>query len=150
MDTDANYSEIRKSWCLGSERFIRRAAEKLAGHPAAEHFGPEIHASAEIAAENIVQEEMKARGLTEQLLRQRRKSDTEKIQIAKRLREETTMTLSWIAHRLRMGTRTYLNHLLYWDRRGKKPGVNRGRQTTATSDISILLTDPTIDRSKFD
>jgi hypothetical protein len=35
-----------------------------------------------------------------------------------RLRRETTMTLSWIAEHLRMGTKTHLAHLLYWQ--GKK------------------------------
>jgi hypothetical protein len=33
----------------------------------------------------------------------RRKGDLEKLSIARRLRAETTMTLSWIAQRLKMG-----------------------------------------------
>ena len=33
---------------------------------------------------------------------------------------ETTMTVGWIAERLAMGTRSYLNHLLY--RRRKQGG----------------------------
>ena len=37
--------------------------------------------------------------------------------MAARLRSETTMRVGWIAERLMMGTRGYLNHLLY--RRGK-------------------------------
>jgi len=40
--------------------------------------------------------------------------------IAERLRRETTVTLAWIADRLRMGTRTHLAHLLYWRRRNEK------------------------------
>ena len=36
-----------------------------------------------------------------------------KVALAARLRAETTMTLGWIAERLAMGTRGYLNHLLY-------------------------------------
>jgi hypothetical protein len=35
------------------------------------------------------------------------------------LREETTMTMAWIAHRLNMGTKTHLAHLLYWQPRSK-------------------------------
>jgi len=35
------------------------------------------------------------------------------------LRGESTMTLAWIAERLRMGTKTYLAHLLYWNKRDK-------------------------------
>ena len=45
--------------------------------------------------------------------------DPEKIAIARRLREETTMTLAWVANRLKMGTKTHLAHLLYWQGRNK-------------------------------
>jgi hypothetical protein len=34
-------------------------------------------------------------------------------QMSARLRAETTMTVRWIAERLAMGTRGYLNHLLF-------------------------------------
>ena len=36
-----------------------------------------------------------------------------KVVLAARLRAEMTMTVGWIAERLAMGTRGYLNHLLY-------------------------------------
>ena len=36
--------------------------------------------------------------------------DPEKIAIARRLREETTMTLAWVANRLNMGTKPHLAH----------------------------------------
>jgi hypothetical protein len=36
------------------------------------------------------------------------------VAIALRLRQEGTMTLSWIPERLRTATRTHLSHLLYW------------------------------------
>jgi hypothetical protein len=50
----------------------------------------------------------------------RRKGDAEKVAMAQRLRRETTMTLAWIAERLRMGVKTHLAHLLYWNRREQK------------------------------
>ncbi len=40
--------------------------------------------------------------------------------MAKILRQETTMTLAWIAQALRMGTKTHLSHLLYWHGKEKK------------------------------
>ena len=49
----------------------------------------------------------------------RRKGDVEKVALAQRLREETTMTLAWIAERLQMGSKTHLAHLLYWQRRNR-------------------------------
>ncbi len=43
--------------------------------------------------------------------------------MAARLRAETTMTVRWVAERLTMGTRGYLNHLLYRRRKlgGESP-----------------------------
>jgi hypothetical protein len=46
-------------------------------------------------------------------LERRRKGDPAKLKIARRLRNETTMTLDWIAQRLRMGSAGHLSHLLY-------------------------------------
>jgi hypothetical protein len=43
----------------------------------------------------------------------RTKADPVKVALAARRRAETTMTVGWIAERLAMGTRGYLNHLLY-------------------------------------
>jgi hypothetical protein len=54
-------------------------------------------------------------------LKARAKGDEEKVRMAERLRRETTMMmLAWIAERLRMGTKTHLSHLLYWQKRGRK------------------------------
>lgn len=50
----------------------------------------------------------------------RRKGDKGKVAIALRLRAESTVTLAWIAERLRMGTATHLAHLLYGHRRESK------------------------------
>ena len=36
-----------------------------------------------------------------------------KVALVARLRTETTLAVGWIAERLGMGTRGYLNHLLY-------------------------------------
>ena len=46
-----------------------------------------------------------------------------KVRLAQRLRVETTVTLKWIAERLRMGTRGHLTHLLYW--RGRKKPLKK-------------------------
>ena len=75
--------------------------------------------STEAKAERMVREELRRRKWTERTLSERRKGDPEKIAIARRLREETTMTLAWVANRLNMGTKTHLAHLLYWQGRNK-------------------------------
>ena len=63
---------------------------------------------------------MKRRGWREQELESRPKGDPEEVRIALRLRRETTMTLAWIAQALRLGTKTYLSDLRYWQRKEKK------------------------------
>ena len=46
-----------------------------------------------------------------------------KVRLAQRLRVEMTVTLKWIAERLRIGTRGHLTHLLYW--RGRKKPLKK-------------------------
>jgi hypothetical protein len=70
------------------------------------------------------------------VLEQRPKGDPEKVNIAQRMRCETTMTLAWIAKRLGMGTKTHLAHLLYWSKRDK---------TKWEGELSILRTDTFLD-----
>lgn len=52
---------------------------------------------------NPVREELAKLGWKEADLTQRRKGDPGKVRIARQLRQETTMTLAWIAQRLQMG-----------------------------------------------
>ena len=51
-------------------------------------------------------------------LPKRAKGDLIKVKLAARLREETVMTVSWIAARLKMGTSGYVNNRLYRWRKG--------------------------------
>ena len=48
----------------------------------------------------------------------RAKGDRGKVKIAGRLREESLVTVKWIAVRLGMGTASYLNNRLYRWRKG--------------------------------
>ena len=79
----------------------------------AEHYGEERAEAAEALAELIIAEELKLGRWQEADLKTRPKEDSVKVALAARLRAETTMTVGWIAERLAMGTRGYLNHLLY-------------------------------------
>jgi hypothetical protein len=77
----------------------------------------QVHGETKLQAGQLVQAELKRLGWRESDLAARPKGDGEKLKLAVRLRAETTMTVKWIAERLRMGTWTHLNHLLYWHRR---------------------------------
>jgi hypothetical protein len=82
------------------------------------HFSEERAETEQEQAEGIVREGLKRLGWKEADLGARRKGDRVKLKLAVRLREETTVTVKWIAERLTMGAWTHLNHLLYWHRRG--------------------------------
>ena len=79
----------------------------------AEHYGEERAETAEALAELIIAEELKRGRWQEADLKTRPKGDPVKVALAARLLAETTMAVGWIAERLAMGTRGYLNHLLY-------------------------------------
>ena len=61
----------------------------------------------------LIAEELKRARWQEADLKTRPKGDSVKLVLAARLRAETTMTVRWVAERLALGTRGYLNHLLY-------------------------------------
>ena len=63
-------------------------------------------------AERIVREEVERLGWREEELWVRRKGHRAKVLLARRLRQETTMSLKWIAERLHMGSWTYVSNLL--------------------------------------
>ena len=86
----------------------------------AEHYSRERAETAQARAQRIVEQELKRLRGSAQGLESHRKGDKRKLRIARRLREETTMTLAWIAQRLRMGSKTNLAQLLY-------AGSNAGR-----------------------
>ena len=109
---------ILRGWCLGGETFRKELLAQISEKRGAEHYGQEVRESAEEKANRIVKEELEKLGWQEADLIRRRKGDPEKLGIALRLRQETTMTLAWTAQRLKMGTKTHLSHLLYW--RGKE------------------------------
>ena len=83
----------------------------------AEHYGEERAQTAAAKAEGIIAAELKRRRWKEVDLKTRPKGDAAKLALAARLRAETTMTVGWIAERLGMGSRGYLNHLLYCRRK---------------------------------
>jgi hypothetical protein len=56
--------------------------------------------------------ELERLGWAESELTRQRKGDRHEVALARRLRAETTMSLAWIAQRLRMGSWSYVSNLL--------------------------------------
>jgi hypothetical protein len=128
MDLDA----IRRDWCVGDDEFRSQLLAQVNSKSGVYHYGHELHQAAEEKAERVIREELERLGWSETELRARRKGDPAKLEIALRVRRETTMTLHWVASRLCMGTKTYLAHLLYWEQR-KKPEPAPARRAQVES-----------------
>jgi hypothetical protein len=112
------FKPIRRGWCLGEEKFREELLTQMSEQMGAEHYGEERAETAEALAELIIAEELKlGRWWQEADLKTRPKGDLVKVALAARLRMEMPMPVGWIAERLAMDTRGYLNHFLYCRRK---------------------------------
>ena len=109
---------LRRGWYLGDKQFRQELLAQMKGRMGEHHYGEERAQTEAEQAERIILASLKRLGWKEADLERRSKGDPEKLKLALRLRAETAVTVKWIAERLRMGTWTHLNHLLYWHRRG--------------------------------
>ena len=113
-----DYRQLRRGWYVGEERLRKELVEQMSERVGREHYGEERKETAEARAQRLVQAELKRRRWTEEDLVRRPKGDLGKIKLAALLRDQTTMTVAWIAERLKMGTAGYLSNRLYRWRRG--------------------------------
>jgi len=111
-ESAADYEDIRRDWVLGSEAFRQELLAAVVERVGPSHYGAEREESAVQKAERVVQEEMEWLGWDEEALRGRRKGHRAKVRLARRVRQETTMSLKWITQRLDMGSWTYVSNLL--------------------------------------
>jgi REP element-mobilizing transposase RayT len=120
---DAAWAAIRRGWFFGADELKRELLAQASERVGAQHYGAERQESGAAKAERLVREGLAALAWEEADLRRRRKGDPGKVRLARRLRQETTMTLAWIAQRLHMGVGTHVSNLL----RGAPAAVG-GRQ----------------------
>jgi REP element-mobilizing transposase RayT len=107
------WKKVRRGWCLGDEAFRKELLAQMTEPAGDSHYGEELRESAEAKAQRIVAEELKRVAWGEDDLLKHRKGHRRKVKIARRLRQETTMTLKWIANRLKMGVWTHVTNRLY-------------------------------------
>jgi REP-associated tyrosine transposase len=119
---EAQWKPLERGWCLGPPEFKAKLLEQMEGKLGEHHSGQMRRESAEAKGERIILEELKRRGWNQRELVERRKSDPAKLELAARLRGETTLTIREIAQRLHMGSWKSLNNKLYLARkaRGKR------------------------------
>jgi hypothetical protein len=95
---------LRRGWCLGSEQFRQEMLEWMDGKLGENHSGELHRETAEQKANRILSGELSRRGWTESDLSARRRSDPDKLAIAVRLRDETSLPVKWIGARVQIGT----------------------------------------------
>ena len=117
---DPGYKAIRRGWFFGEKALKKELLGRMSERMGPEHYGVERQESQAAKAERVVKEELRRRGWTESTLGERRKGDAEKVRLAVRLRQETLVTVAWIAQRLKMGSAANVNTLLYRWRQDKK------------------------------
>jgi putative transposase len=111
-ESAADYEQLRHDWVLGSEQFRQELLAAAVERAGPNHYGADRHETGVQKAERIVREELERLSWSEKELRGRPKGHAGKVVIARRLRQETVMSLKWIPQRLEMGTWTYVSNLL--------------------------------------
>ena len=109
---DPGYKAIRRGWFFGEKALKKELLGRMSERMGPEHYGGERQESQAAKAERVVKEELRRRGWTESTLGEKRKGDAEKVRLAVRLRQETLVTVAWIAQRLKMGSVANVNTLL--------------------------------------
>ncbi len=103
---------LLRGWKIGAEDFADWLAEKLARRGRKGERASERRETDQALAERLVRESLIKARWGEKDLKHRRKSDPQKLTMARQLREQTPMSRQWIAGRLHMGSPSYLSALL--------------------------------------
>jgi putative transposase len=109
---DANWGALRRGWFFGDDEMKQELLAQASERVGAQHYGAERQECGAAKAERLVREELAKAGWEETDLAEHRKGASVKVAIARRLRQETPMTLAWIAQRLQMGVWTHVSNLL--------------------------------------
>jgi hypothetical protein len=96
--------ELRWGWCLGSEGFRKQMLKSAEGQVGDHHFGQIRRETAQGKAQRLLAGELGWLEWPEARLASRPKSDPVKLQIAQRLRRQTTLTLKEISALVHLGT----------------------------------------------
>ena len=113
------YKAIRRGWFLGRAERKAEVVKQMEGLAGENHYAEERRASGEAVARRIIRDRLARAGCTLKALLARPKGDKVKVDLAERLRAETTVSLKWLAQELGMGSWTYVSNLLS-ERRNKK------------------------------
>jgi len=111
-DDPAQWKMIRRGWMTGSDEFRKELLAKMQERVGLSHYGAELQESEEEKARRIMTEEIRRLKVLKIDLGELSKGDWRKVEIARRLRKETTVSLRWIAAQLHAGSVAYLAKLI--------------------------------------
>jgi REP element-mobilizing transposase RayT/DNA-binding transcriptional regulator YiaG len=103
--------DLRRGWKVGAEDFCDRLADKLARQGKDGERAKERNETDAALAEAMVQKALAAVRWREIDLACQPKGHAVKARIARKLRSETSMSRQWIAHRLKIGSPSYVSLL---------------------------------------
>ncbi len=116
--------EIRRGWRFGAEDFLDQLADKMKPGVRGSHAADQVGESMRVKARRVLDEALSEAGLNDDDLMRMRKGAAFKIEVAARLRAETTLTLPEVAKLLHAGSwRSLANALSVRRRRGPEWGV---------------------------
>ena len=112
----SDWNRLREGWLVGAEDFLSRLTERFTLETG-EYHNAQIRQENEMEkAQRLISEKLSAIGWDRARLRKERKGHPMKIRIAREIRDQSTMTMKWIAAELSIGSWTYLNQLLRRER----------------------------------
>lgn len=121
-EDEETWKPLRRGWCLGGEDFKKALLEKMEGKIGPHHSGELVQETALAKGERIIAEELQRLHWNQADLLVRLKGDPAKMEIARRLREETTLTVNWISARLHLGTpKSARSRIQKWERNDPQP-----------------------------
>jgi len=107
VELEGQWKALRRGWYVGTKAFGKhlrgRIGRLLRGLRRESHSGKSQREHGETAAEQLLQKGLARLGLRAKELERGRKVTPEKAALARWLRERTTVSLRWVAGRLRMG-----------------------------------------------
>jgi hypothetical protein len=107
-----DYKGPERGWCFGAEEFRQELLAQVHGRIGPNHYGQERRESVEEQARRIVAQTLSDLGLSAAQWEMLPANAVVKVQLARRLRRETTLSLKWIADRLGVASWKYLSNLL--------------------------------------
>lgn len=108
----SEWNLLREGWRVGAEDFLSRLAETFTVENREHHSAQTRQENERDKAQRLISEKLAAVGWDRARLCKECKGHPIKVRIAREIRDQSTMSLKWIAAELSIGTWTYLNHLL--------------------------------------